>query len=85
MIIKQSFFWIIYQFPVYQFDNAQRIEEKGFGMVLNGFYDLKEDFEKAIEFCSSEEVKKRCKKMSERMKRDNNLKGACELIVNLIK
>lgn len=54
-------------------------------MVLNGFYDLKEDFEKAIEFCSSEEVKKRCKKMSERMKRDNNLKGACELIVNLIK
>lgn len=71
--------------PVFadQHDNAQRIQEKGFGVRLNAFNSTKEDFEKAIEFCSSEQVKAKCRQMSDRIKRDNNLKHVCEAIVGL--
>lgn len=67
-----------------QIDNAQRIQEKEFGVKLNAFSSTKEDFERAIEFCSSEAMKTRFKKMSDRIKRDNNLEGVCDVILDLI-
>lgn len=66
-----------------QHDNAQRVQEKGYGVRLSAFYSTPEEFERAIEFCSSETVKAKCKQMSDRIKQDNNLKGVCDAIVSL--
>ena len=66
-------------------DNAKRVTERGFGTELDPFNSTKEEFEKAIEFCLSDEMKDKMQKMSNRIKMDNNLNGACESIVNLVK
>lgn len=67
-----------------QIDNAQRIHEKQFGVKLDPFTSTKEDFEKAIEFCSSEVMTTKFKKMSDRIRKDNNLEGVCDAILGLI-
>lgn len=67
-----------------QHNNAKRIEEKNCGKQLDPFTCTKSDLEQAIEYCLSEDVKTNLRKMSERMKKDNNLKGVCEAIVNLM-
>lgn len=68
-----------------QYNNGKRIEEKGCGKQFDPFTCTKDELEKAIEFCLSVNVKAKLKSMSERMKKDNNLKSVCESIVNLIK
>ena len=65
-------------------DNARRVTEKGYGTELDGFNSTKEEFEKAIEFCLSDEMREKMQKMSNRIKMDNNLRGACESILALI-
>ena len=66
-------------------DNARRVAERGYGTELDGFNSTKEEFEKAIEFCLSDKMKDKMQKMSDRIKMDNNLRGVCESIVNLLK
>ena len=68
-----------------QHNNAARIEEKRCGKQFDPFTCTKSDLEQAIEFCGSANVKARLKSMSDRMKKENNLKSVCESIVNLIK
>ena len=68
-----------------QHNNGARIEEKLCGKQFDPFTCSKNDIEQAIEFCISVDVKARLKGMSDRMKKDNNLKSVCESIVNLLK
>ena len=66
-------------------DNARRITQRGYGTELDPFNSTKEEFEEAIEFCLTNAMKDKMQKMSNRMKIDNNLRAACESIVNLLK
>ena len=67
-----------------QFDNAQRIQEKGFGVRLNPFDCSEEELLKAIEMLlSDEKLKKKLRQAVERMERDQTLIKVVELIENL--
>lgn len=74
-------------FPLFgdQHNNGKRIEEKGCGKQFDPFTVTKADLEQAIDFCLSTDVKTKLRNMSDRMKKDNNLKSVCESIVNLLK
>ena len=54
------------------------------GRQLDPFTCTKSDLEQAIEFCLREDVRARMRAMSDRIKRDNNLKSVCEAIVSLV-
>ena len=64
-----------------QSDNAQRIHERGLGRRVCIFDEpdkLKRDLEEAIEYCSSEPVILKMKKISERIQKDSGLDRVCE-------
>ena len=65
-----------------QYDNAQRVQEKGFGIRMNPFTCTKEELENAIEtLLNDHELNEKLKKIAERSK--NNAKSnnqLCELI-----
>ena len=69
----------------HQFDNAQRIQEKGFGIRMNPFQCTKDQLLNAIEkLINDEELALRMKKISERIKAEVKLGKVGQLIENLI-
>ena len=69
-------------------DNAQRVQDLGYGRRLSIFDEkakLKQDLVEAIEFCSSVPVVRKLKRASERIQRDNGVARVCEEILKLCK
>lgn len=74
--------------PVFadQFDNAQRIEEKGYAIRLDSTSFTDEQFLEAIErLLCDEKMKAKLENAVKRMKRENRKEQACIRIENLIK
>ena len=62
-------------------DNAQRVHDMGYGRRLSIFDEkekLKRDLIEAIEFCSSEAVVQKMKRVSERIQKDTGVDRVCE-------
>ena len=73
--------------PLYvdQFDNAQRIHEKGFGIRLNAHQCTKDQLTNAInKLIFDEELALKMKKISDRMQAEVKLGKVAELIEQLI-
>lgn len=73
--------------PVFadQFDNAQRIEEKGFAIRLDSTSFTDEQFLEAIErLLGDEQMRGRLERAVERMKRENRKEQACIRMENLV-
>ena len=68
-----------------QFDNAQRIQEKGFGIRINPFQCTKDQLLNAIEkLVNDQELALKMKKISERIKAEVKLGKVGHLIENLV-
>ena len=68
-----------------QFDNAQRIQEKGFGIRMNPFQCTKDQLLNAIEkLVNDQELALKMKKISERIKAEVKLGKVGHLIENLV-
>ena len=73
--------------PLYvdQFDNAQRIHEKGFGIRLNAHRCTKDQLTNAInKLIFDEELALKMKKISDRMQAEVKLGKVAELIEQLV-
>ena len=73
--------------PLYvdQFDNAQRVHEKGFGIRLNAHRCTKDQLANAInKLIFDEELVLKMKKISERMQAEVKLGKVAELIEQLV-
>ena len=69
-----------------QFDNAQRVHEKGFGIKLNAHRCTKEELMNATnKFIENYDLALRLKKISERIKVEVKLGKVSEFIEQLIK
>jgi len=69
-----------------QFDNAQRILEKGFGIRLNPYYCSEQELLNSIEkLLNDKELNERLSVASKRMLSSNSIQRAAELIENLVK
>ena len=67
-----------------QFDNAQRVHEKGFGIRLNPFDCSEEELLNAIEkLLNDNELKERLRQAVERIERDQKIVKVAQLIENL--
>ena len=67
-----------------QFDNAQRVQEKGFGLRLNPFDCSEEEILNAIEkLLNDNELKERLRQAVERMERDQKISKVAQVIENL--
>jgi len=68
-----------------QYDNAQRIEEKGFGIRLNP-YDFEENvlLESIERLLKDEKLSLKLEKISERIQSSNSISKVAELIENLV-
>jgi len=68
-----------------QFDNAQRIYEKGFGIRLDPYNCTEEELLKAIEkLLNDKELNERLALASKRMLNSNSLTKASELVEKLV-
>lgn len=69
-----------------QYDNAQRVHEKGFGNRLNGFTLNKQQLEEAInKLLNDQNSKIKLENISKRINRDLKSGKLVELIENLVK
>lgn len=69
-------------------DNAQRVQDMGYGRRLSIFDEkekLKADLVDAIAFCSSEPVVQKLKRASERIQKDSGVARVCEELLKLSK
>ncbi|UJR06717.1 hypothetical protein I4U23_011004 [Adineta vaga] len=68
-----------------QFDNAQRIEEKGFGIRLNTYSCTEQELLNAIEILlTNKQLEEKLQIISKKMKENNNREKVAELIENLL-
>ena len=73
--------------PLYvdQFDNAQRVQEKGFGIRLNAHRCTKDQLANAInKLINDDDLALKMKKISDRMKAEAKLGKVAELIEQLV-
>ena len=87
--ITESFYFgkPIIIMPVYmdQFDNAQRVHEKGFGLRLNAYQCTKEELTNAInKLIYDDDLALRMKKISQRIQTEVGKGKVVELIENLV-
>ena len=87
--ITETFYFgkpiIVMPLFVDQFDNAQRIHEKGFGIKLNAHQCTKEELMNAInKLICDEELALRMKKISQRIQAQVKLGKVGELIEQLV-
>ena len=69
-----------------QFDNAQRVHEKGFGIRLDPYECSETQLLQSIDkILNDKELALNAKKMSERIQTENSLLKLSELIENLVK
>jgi len=69
-----------------QFDNAQRIDEKGFGIRLNTYNFKEEELLTAIEkLLNDENLKTKLSEISNRIKNSQSFIKAAELIEEIVK
>jgi UDP:flavonoid glycosyltransferase YjiC (YdhE family) len=68
-----------------QYDNAQRIKEKGFGIRINP-YDFEENvlLESIEKLLNDEKLAQKLTKISERIQSSKSILKAAELIENLV-
>ena len=68
-----------------QFDNAQRVQEKGFGIRLNPFRCTKEELAKSIDsLINNNDLSLKLKKISDRIKAEVKLGKVAELIEKVV-
>ena len=68
-----------------QFDNAQRVHEKGFGIRLNPYRCTKEELAKSIDsLINNNDLLLKLKKISNRMKAEAKSERVCELIEKVV-
>ncbi|CAF2792136.1 unnamed protein product [Rotaria sp. Silwood2] len=68
-----------------QFDNAQRLQEKGYGIRLDAYYCSEEELLNAIEkLLADKELTEKLKIMSKKMKETDNRSEIVELIEALV-
>ncbi|KAH9416527.1 hypothetical protein DERP_009890 [Dermatophagoides pteronyssinus] len=68
-----------------QYDNAQRILEKGYGNRMNPYYFKDGELNKMIDdIFSNEQIQQRCRKAGERIARANSKEKACEKIESIM-
>ena len=68
-----------------QFDNAQRVHEKGFGIRLNPFRCTKEELAKSIDsLINNNDLLLKLKKISDRIKAEVKLGKVAELIEKVV-
>nr|XP_027206194.1 uncharacterized protein LOC113799704 [Dermatophagoides pteronyssinus] len=68
-----------------QYDNAQRILEKGYGSRMNPYYFKDGELNKMIDdIFSNEQIQQRCRKAGERIARANSKEKACEKIESIM-
>ena len=87
--ITETFYFgkpmIVMPLFVDQFDNAQRVHEKGFGIQLNAYRCTKEELINAInKLIYDEELALRMKKISERIQLEVKLGKVGEVIEQLV-
>lgn len=88
--ITESFYYGVPAFivcPLFgdQFDNANRMEEMGFGVRLDPYQCTKEQLFEAIETAlSKEDLKERMKTISERMRKPENRNRALQLVSEMV-
>ena len=69
-----------------QFDNAQRIHEKGFGVRLDPYDFTEKDLLDSIEkLLNNKQMNENLKKISERIQRDNSIAKLPKIIESLVK
>ena len=69
-----------------QFDNAQRVHEKGFGLRMDAFTCSEEELLQGIEkLLNDKELKKRLSIASKRIANSDSIVKASQLIENLVK
>ena len=68
-----------------QYDNAQRILEKGYGSRMNPYHFKDGELNKMIDdIFSNEQILQRCRKAGERIARANSKEKACEKIESIM-
>ena len=88
--VAESFYYgkplIIMPLFVDQYDNAQRVHEKGFGIKLDPFKCTKEHLAKAIQtLINDNQFKEKIKQISQRIQRDAKKDKLVQLIKGLVK
>lgn len=88
--LTESFYFgkplIVMPLMIDQYDNAQRIHEKGFGIRLDSFKCTKDDLAEAIEkLLNDVELREKMKKISEKIQNEVKSDKLVKLIEGLVK
>ena len=86
--ITETFYFgkpmIVMPIFVDQFDNAQRIQEKGLGLRLNPYKCSKEELLNGIDRVANDDIlRDKMARIGERIRKDNNIEKVADLLLNV--